>query len=355
MTRIIVIGSGIVGAAITYNLAIRGADVLLLDQGLAAGAGVTGKAFGWINVINGTPGEKSYALWREATAEYRKLAHALPFAFASVRRGSVLWKGTAEDTEKFAQMHQKAGERVELLGQGALNLLEPHLRQVPSLAAFAPDDLALDPGQLAKDLVAAACSAGAKGRFDTAVSAIESDDGGVSGVRIPGHNLEADVVVLAAGAGVQALTSAIGIETEITTSPALLLRYSCERPLINHILRGPRLEVRQARDGTLLVAKSYKADSAENSPNLIGEQMLGIMKDELVLPEGVKLISAEVGERPVFADGLPRFGFLPEIGNLFLAVGHPGVILAPLIGRLSAEQILEERSAIPAIICKDRG
>lgn len=63
--------------------------------------------------------------------------------------------------------------------------------------------------------------------------------------------------------------------------------------------------------------------------------MLVTMKEELVLPEGVKMISAEVGERPVFADGLPRFGFLPEIGNLFIAVGHPGVILAPLIGRLA--------------------
>jgi glycine/D-amino acid oxidase-like deaminating enzyme len=341
MPRVVVIGSGIVGSAITYNLAIRGADVLLLDQGHGAGTGVTGKAFGWINVVNGTPGERNYALWRDATAEYRQLANALPSAFASVRRGSVLWKGTAEETEQFAHLHQKAGERIELLDKGALHVLEPHLRQIPDLAAFALDDLALDPGQLARDLVGAACSAGAKVRFDTAVSAIESDNGKVSGVRIVDHKLAADVVVLAAGAGVQALTNALGIETGIATSPALLLRYSCGRPLINHILRGPRLEVRQARDGTLLVAKSYKADSAENTPNVIGEQMLAVMKEELVLPEGVALRSAEVGERPVFADGLPRFGFLPEIGNLFIAVGHPGVILAPLIGRLTAEQILQ--------------
>jgi len=72
--------------------------------------------------------------------------------------------------------------------------------------------------------------------------------------------------------------------------------------------------------------------------------MLAIMKEELVLPEGTGLKSAEVGERPVFSDGMPRFGFLPGIGNLFLAVGHPGVILAPLIGRLTAEQILQDQS-----------
>jgi glycine/D-amino acid oxidase-like deaminating enzyme len=163
------------------------------------------------------------------------------------------------------------------------------------------------------------------------------------------QKLAADVVILAAGAGVQGLTNALGIDTGIETSPAVLLRYSCDQPLINHILRAPRLEVRQAGNGTLLVAKTYRVDSAENTPHLIGEQMLAIMKEELVLPEGVELRSAEVGERPVFADGLPRFGFLPEIGNLFLAVGHPGVIMAPLVGRLTAEQILEDRSANPRI------
>jgi len=57
------------------------------------------------------------------------------------------------------------------------------------------------------------------------------------------------------------------------------------------------------------------------------------------------LKKAEIGERPVFSDGLPRLGLLSEVGNLYLTVGHPGVILAPLIGRMTAQEILGGRLA----------
>lgn len=167
----------------------------------------------------------------------------------------------------------------------------------------------------------------------------------MSPFNIGDEKIAADVVVVAAGAGVHTLTDRLGIQTGLTTSPALLLRYVCDRPIINHILRGPRLEIRQASDSTLLVAKSYVENGDENGPRLIGEKMLAVMKDELDLPNEVALKSAEIGDRPVFADGLPRLGFLTEIGNLYLAVGHPGVILAPLIGRMTSEEILERRNA----------
>jgi glycine/D-amino acid oxidase-like deaminating enzyme len=205
--------------------------------------------------------------------------------------------------------------------------------------------LALDPGQLARDLVTAAIAAGGSARFGAVVCAIDTVSGKVSGVRIGDETIAADVVVVAAGAGVHALTDGLGVQTSLTTSPALLLRYACDRPVINHILRGPRLEIRQASDNTLLVAKSYVENPDENGPRSIGEKMLTVMKDELDLPGEVALKSAEIGERPVFADGLPRVGFLSEIGSLYLAVGHPGVILAPLIGRMTSEEILEGRSA----------
>ena len=341
--RIVVIGAGIIGSAITYHLAIRGANVLLVDQASMPGAGVTGRAFGWINVINGTPGDSNYALWRQAVAEYLHLKDALPSALSHALSGSLLWKATAQETEQFAELHRSAGEVVDLLTRSAVEKLEPRLRKIPDLAAFSPNDIALDPGQLARDLVTAAISAGGRTRFGGAVSAIETIRDRVAGVRIGDEMIATDVVVVAAGPGVHDLTGRLGVHTGLTTSPALLLRYDCNRPFPNHILRGPRLEIRQARDNTLLVAKSYREGESEHGPRLIGENMLTVMRDELDLPEEVALKSAEIGDRPVFADGLPRLGFLREINSLYLAVGHPGVILAPLIGRLASEEILEGR------------
>ncbi|OHV81778.1 FAD-binding oxidoreductase [Ensifer sp. LCM 4579] len=341
--RIAVVGAGILGSAITYSLAIRGADVLLLDEGPKPGCGVTGRAFGWINVINGTPGRASYALWREAVAEYQRLKAALPEALSDARPGSLVWKATSRETEQLAALHQRAGEDVELVKRSVIAEWEPRLRQVPECAVFSPNDLALDPTRLAGRYVAAALAAGASARFDAKVGAIETANGRVTGMRVSDRTLHADIIVMAAGNAINMLVSGLGIATGVETSPALLLRYACSTPVVTRILRCPRLEVRQADDNTLFVAKSYVENGAEDGPQAIGERTLAVMTDELDLPANVMLASADVGNRPIFADGLPRLGFLPQVNGLYIAAGHPGVILAPLIARLTAEEILDGR------------
>jgi len=74
------------------------------------------------------------------------------------------------------------------------------------------------------------------------------------------------------------------------------------------------------------------------------------MHERLRLPEGVSLVEAAAGYRPFFSDEMPRLGFLPGIEGAYVAVGHPGVILAPLLGRLAAEHVLEGRRS-PLIPC----
>ncbi|WP_105385128.1 NAD(P)/FAD-dependent oxidoreductase [Neorhizobium alkalisoli] len=341
--RIAVISAGILGSAITYNLAVRGADVLLLDENPRPGCGVTGRAFGWVNVINGAPDHTSYPLWREAVAEYRLLKASLPEALSDARAGSLIWRATPQETEQLADVHRRAGEDVELLKRSVVAEWEPRLRRVPECAVFSRSDLALDPTRLAGTYVAAALAAGASARFDKRVAAIETANGRVTGIRVSDGILKADVIVMAAGSAINVLADEFGIDTDIETSPALLLRYACSMPVVSRILRGPRLEIRQAGDNTLLVAKSYVEDGVENGPQTIGERTLAVMRDELNLPGDVMLASADVGDRPIFADGLPRLGFLPQVDGLYVAAGHPGVILAPLIGRLTAEEIVDGR------------
>ena len=149
--------------------------------------------------------------------------------------------------------------------------------------------------------------------------------------------------MVAAGAGTAAILDGLGISIGVKTSPALLLQYSCSRPVIKHILRGPRLEIRQAPNNILVVAKSYTEDGVENGPQVIGNRILATMTEELDLPDDVALLSADVGNRPIFDNGLPRLGFSPKFDGLYVASGHPGVILAPLMGRLAAEELLEAR------------
>ncbi|MDL2403857.1 NAD(P)/FAD-dependent oxidoreductase [Rhizobium mayense] len=347
--QIAVIGAGIVGASIAYHLARRGARVHLFDEGPAPAAGVTGKAFGWVNLINGDPTTNygNYRIWREAISEYQRLKVAIPEALQHARSGSLVWCATATETEALVQEHQAAGATVELVDAKTVAWWEPELRDVPECAAFSPDDLALDPTQLTQTFVRAAIALGTTAHFDQKIIALETSDSRITGVRTVEQIVSADVVVLATGTSIDALISPLGLAVGVESSPAVLLQFSADRPFLNHILRGPDLEVRQRPDHSLLSAASYRGDSEEIRPVAIGHRILDAMRQKLALPDGVELQQAVIGYRPVFADGFPRLGFLPGADGIYVAVAHPGIILAPLLGRLAMEEIIDgQRSTL---------
>lgn len=337
--RVIIVGAGIVGASLAFHFTRRGADVHVVEENAAAGHGVTARAFGWVNIINIVPGAINYRLVQEALAEYARLQGDLPGAFAAARPGSLFWLGTSGETEAFAAAHLAAGTQVELVDTATIAAWEPNLRVPPECAIFSPCDLALDPAQLARDLIDAA---GATVTFGHQVEKLLLSSGRIGGVRLAnGETIDADLVILAAGTSVDRLSEGLGFRSGVEASPSIILRYRCAESVTKHILRGPGLEIRQSTDNMLHVAKGYIDDREENSPEKIGERILSVMHDRLRLPEGVTLVEAAAGYRPFFSDGMPRLGFLPGVDGAYVAVGHPGVILAPLLGRLATGHVLD--------------
>jgi glycine/D-amino acid oxidase-like deaminating enzyme len=53
-----------------------------------------------------------------------------------------------------------------------------------------------------------------------------------------------------------------------------------------------------------------------------------------------RLETVRIGIRSVAADGMPVVGIAPNVDNLYLLVSHSGVTLAPVLGRLVAEELL---------------
>ncbi|PYB76916.1 NAD(P)/FAD-dependent oxidoreductase [Rhizobium wuzhouense] len=345
--RIIIIGAGIFGTAMAYHLASPQTDVVLVESGPNPACGVTGRAFGWINTVHGVPGSDSHVLWQKAVQDYPALIHDLPEISGFSRRGSLLWHALAQETEDLFATRQHAGETVELVDRVTISRLEPQLRHAPQIAVFSTEDIAIDPIRLAGTLLDAARSRGATVRFGETVSSIETVNGQISGIRTSSGLIETDCVLLAAGPGTDLLAKQLGIEIGMVLSPALLLRYACDTPFIRHILDGPRVEVRQSLDKTVFVAESWHPDNPDETPMIVGKRFLSVLTEEFDLPSPLSLISADIGHRPTFEDKLPRLGFVPEVQGLYLATGHPGLILAPYLARLAARDILH--GEVPAI------
>jgi glycine/D-amino acid oxidase-like deaminating enzyme len=56
---------------------------------------------------------------------------------------------------------------------------------------------------------------------------------------------------------------------------------------------------------------------------------------------GARAIPVSVGYRPMPLDGYPVIGFSQAVPNVYLAVMHSGVTLAPLVGELGAIEIVD--------------
>ena len=340
--RVAVVGAGIVGASLAYHLAVRGAAVTLVEAGEPA-AGVTARAFSWINVAHTDP--HSYqALRQAAIGDWRRLEEELRGAITVDWTGALSWDADLGETERRVAHHAAAGYDVRLAPASEIAALEPGLIAPPLIAAYAPGEGSVDPVMATRALCAAAREAGAELRMGRRVTGLVEAGGRVAGLTLQGGEVQADLVVLSAGLGSADLARSVGLTLPLRASPATLVRMRTAGPLVRGIVCSPDFEIRQAGDTLMLSAADYIDETPENGPMAIGRRVAEAVRAGVRRAGDVALIDAVAGWRPMPQDGAPIVGLAPGIGGLYLTVMHAGIILAPVIGRLAAAEILDGRA-----------
>ncbi|MFM7276325.1 MAG: NAD(P)/FAD-dependent oxidoreductase, partial [Microcystis aeruginosa] len=122
MTKIVIIGAGIVGATIAYELsAIEGLEITLIDE-KKPGQGATGAALGILmGIISHKTKGRAWKLRQESLKRYETLLPELEsltgLTIPCNRDGIVLLRSSAEDEEnwrKLAQIRQEQGYCLEI-------------------------------------------------------------------------------------------------------------------------------------------------------------------------------------------------------------------------------------------------
>jgi len=335
--RVAVVGAGIVGASIAYHLARRGADVTVIEQNCPA-SGVTAKAFAWINVSHGVAGPNA-PLRERAIGEYRRLDRELGGSLPIDWCGALTWTRSPADSERMVRDHVAHGHDLRLVDGREIAILEPGLAGPPECAAYAPGEGGIDPVAATDVLIRAAREAGAQLRLSAPVHALTTDRGRVVGVATKDGTIAADCVVASAGLGSVALCAPLGVALAVDASPAILIRLRAPQRLVRRIMASPTFEVRQPSAGLLLAAEDYIDDSAENGPGAVARRTFAELGRQLRGGDTLHIEDASAGVRPMPRDDLPIVGRIPSLPGLYVAVMHAGIVMAPVIGRLAAEEI----------------
>jgi len=117
--KVIVVGAGIVGASIAYNLSKENQDVTLVESHSKAGCGVTSASFAWINPSGRVP-ENFQHLYDGSLAAYHILEKELPELKVDWN-GSLSW-GIPVNTHK---------SYIEKITHQQVSELEPYLKEYP--------------------------------------------------------------------------------------------------------------------------------------------------------------------------------------------------------------------------------
>jgi glycine/D-amino acid oxidase-like deaminating enzyme len=171
VTEVIVVGAGIVGAAVARELAVRGVEVTLLDRGAVA-SGSTGLGEGNVLCSDKDAGPE-LELARAGLAMYRELEERLGGEARIRRKGAlIVHRDEATWAVEPARLERMGIAGATLVGTDVVRELEPELTGELRGASLFPDDLQCDPRAIARALAREAEQAGATIREGCAVEAI---------------------------------------------------------------------------------------------------------------------------------------------------------------------------------------
>ncbi len=342
MQHILVIGAGVIGASIAYNLTLRGYHVTLLEQNFPA-SGATSKTFAWINA-NFAETPEYFRLRREGIAEYKTLPERLGAEIGLRWGGSLWWEEEGDALALHAAEHERFGYNASLIDAQAFSALEPHVADPPASCIHAHEEAAVDPLLLTQALLNAAARQGAEILVGCAVTGLVRENNRFTGVETSVGRKQADMVVVACGAWTETLLATAGLKLPMDNRTGLIIHTGPVGPVLNHLVLSPEIHFRQEKDGRIIVGEIFSGGSLHDNavaadPTELAGLIIGKLKKRLPGVRDLSVARIMVGRRPVPADGFPAIGPPTDADGLYVATMHSGMTLGPAVGRLVADEI----------------
>ncbi|QQA44857.1 NAD(P)/FAD-dependent oxidoreductase [Pelagovum pacificum] len=332
--HVVVVGAGIIGATIAWNLRARGAEVTVIAEGPGAASTAT---FGWVNASFYLD-DDHFRLRTAGIDAWHRLE-------AQSGLGLVDWCGCLSWEEQGAEMAATA-ERLNglayetrALSRADWTRMEPALADLPDEALYMPQEGATEGADSAAALLA---NAGVPQVIGTPVRRIVEEGGRVTGVETDQGIFHADHVVLAAGSGTSALLGDFGVLLPMVPRPGLMMRTAPVERVLSHILVTPGQEIRQDAQGRIVASTvaNHQEDQTERiieRPDTVARLTLQRMAPMFPTVE-LALERVTLANRPMPGDEKPVIGPVGPEG-LTVAVMHSGVTLGAIVGELVATEI----------------
>lgn len=352
--NIVIIGGGIIGATLTYHLSRRpGITVTLLERD-TPGTGASGHSFAWANAFGKDP-RHYHILNRWALDMWYRLARQLDADLGIHYGGEMRWENSPE---RAAQLHQRIqeiqtwGYPCRLISRDEMLALEPDLRPgVVAAASFSEADIHVETDTFIAACLRRASESGACIHPQTAVTGFTMHKNRVAAVETEAAAFPCDIAILATGVQTTELASLLQIHIPQQRSPGIVIQTTpCAKVLHNvAVMHAPptdenhqHLHLRQLTDGSLRIGQGTQEGINRDASQQHADTLLARAKTYLPAITDAVAIPTPVGYRPMPLDGFPVIGFTENVPNVYIALMHSGVTLAPLVGEMATLEIADD-------------
>jgi glycine/D-amino acid oxidase-like deaminating enzyme len=348
--RIVVIGAGAVGSCLSYRLAQAGARVTTVERRFT-GAGTTGSTFAYINGTDKPP-RAYHRLSILGIRDQEDLADEIGGDWVHVT-GSLHW-AEADDASRTSDLRGVMrrlldwGMRVDSLQPGQVTGdLEPDLAidtaRVETVFLVHRAGW-LDPVAMTHGAMSSAVARYGAKLVRAEVTGFRRSGEMLDGVALSdGSELQADVVVNAAGPDADRVASLAGSSLALERSPGLLVVTAPAPARLRHVIYAPEVHLRPDGGARVMIQRETLDEHAAGEvPDPDDARVVEAMDRAREVVPALAHVDAEAvrrGVRPMPADGLPLVGFDPAVANLYHVVTHSGITLAARLALLVTEEL----------------
>ena len=362
---VVVIGAGVIGSSIAYQLSKRKIKVVLLEKEELL-AGSSGACGGMIFLQSKSPGDH-LKLALESARRFCHLEEELETDIDYKNNGGMIIvenKAELETLKQIIEKQKETGLAVCLLDQKQAVELEPCLKTDILGSTFSPLDAQVNTIALTFAFVNAAKRLGTRLYTDTKAIGIGQKFQRVNSVKTSRGEIETETVVNAAGVHAPQIGELLDLKIPIKPRRGQLLVTEAVVPIISRCLLSaqyicakfdPDLEktggggvsIEQTSNGNLLIGSTREFVGFDRNTTYEGMKYI-TRHIARIIPKikDIQIIRAFAGLRPYTPDGLPVLGHTHAVDGFIMAAGHEGdgITLSPITGEIIADLIVDNKT-----------
>ena len=351
-TDVVIIGAGIVGCSAAYYLAKHGRQVIVVEKDVGPGLQASGRSAGGVRQ-QGRRGALPLAI--EGIQLWAGLTEALNADLQYRQTGNLV---VSLDEEQTATLVQKtAWEQdhgltdVRMLSKAECHDMIPGLTDQVVAGKLCPSDGSANPMLVPPAFARAAQKHAAQFQFGTTVESLLIDGSHVAGVRTDSGEIQAEIVINAAGPWANAFNTSVGCQTPIRPGRSQLLITEKIPPILGPFFSAMgRGYLLQAAAGNIIIGISGVTNENYEQYMDFPSIQAAAAKEIEVLDwlSDLRMIRSHAGITEYTPDGEPYIGEIPGITGLLVAAGFhgQGFCVGPMAGKILADKIEGQESPV---------